>query len=346
MYMTEKELFSQYEALKKTCWSMEERKEEISSFFTSRKRKGIVFIGCGSSFSLAKSAALSANLRLDIPSFAFAAGDLLLNFENYRNFLKDRILVSISRSGSTSEVVDFLTRAVEELHTPCVSLCATRGSKISKLADLNIELPWIFDESICQTRCVTNLYTASLLLIAFFSGDDALPEDIRKAVDYGESYISGAKEQLRQIVENGQGNKAGVLADGEMEGIAEEGALAFNEICMLPSHYYHVLDIRHGPMVLVDRETFALVLASPREEAHQKKLIADLKAKGCTVLAFSNQKENIWGADYHISYPLDLTAAVYGIPFIFLAQALSFFKALQLGQNPDQPDGLKPWIQL
>lgn len=35
-----------------------------------------------------------------------------------------------------------------------------------------------------------------------------------------------------------------------MCGIAEEGALAFTEIAMLTGRYFHLLDYRHGPIVI------------------------------------------------------------------------------------------------
>ena len=38
--------------------------------------------------------------------------------------------------------------------------------------------------------------------------------------------------------------------------IASEGALAFKEIARIPSISYHLLDVRHGPMVLIDDKTW------------------------------------------------------------------------------------------
>lgn len=346
MYLTEKELFAQYEALQKSCNAILKQRKEIVEFFNQEGKQRLVFLGSGSSYSLAKSAAMSANLRLQMPACAFAAGDLLLNFENYRELLKDTVLISISRSGSTSEVVKVLERAKDELGTPCVSICAKEKSDIAKIAGLNIELPWAFDASVCQTRCVTNLYTANLLLIGILAQDKSLVENIKKVIAYGETYLENTRGLIHKTVEQYSWDRVVVLADGEMEGIAEEGALAFNEISMLDSHYYHVLDIRHGPMVLVNSRTLAVVALSPSEKEHQIKLIADLKEKGSTVIAFSEQQENIWGADVHIPYPVPCDSAVRGIPFIFVSQALSLFKAIQLGTNPDQPDGLVSWIKL
>ena len=55
MYLTEKEIMSQTEALKKTSSYFEKNREKISDFFTETGREKFVFMGCGSSFMLCKS---------------------------------------------------------------------------------------------------------------------------------------------------------------------------------------------------------------------------------------------------------------------------------------------------
>ena len=36
----------------------------------------------------------------------------------------------------------------------------------------------------------------------------------------------------------------------------------------------------------------------------------------------------------------------FGIPFIYVAQMLAYAKAIDLGGNPDAPQGLDPYIKL
>ena len=138
-----------------------------------------------------------------------------------------------------------------------------------------------------------------------------------------------------------------VLADGELEGIAEEGALAFNEISMLPSRYLHVLDVRHGPMVLADDKTLVIAALSPNDQEEQNKLLRDFREKGSMILTFGEcAREAVSETDCHVAVPHSDYVSVQGIPFIFICQSLSFYKALLLGGNPDQPTGLDPWIKL
>ena len=345
MYKTEKEIFSQYEAAAKTYDYMESRKNDLMGFIKANKLDSLTFIGCGSSYSLCKSAETSAKMRLGFKVNAIAAGDLMMNFPLYENMLRNSLIIAPSRSGSTSEVVMAVTKAKEAFGLKCISLSAVEASKLSDIADVSLELPWAFDESVCQTRTVTNLYLANLLLIAYLAEDDRLVSELKSVVEAGAAFINKNTETLKKIAAR-DWKKVVVLADSELEGIAEEGALAFNEICMLQSNYYHLLDVRHGPMVLINQETLVIAATTPYGGNYQKDLVRDIRAKGAFVLAAITSPEGAVEADSTIELPAGENYGVSGVPFIFIPQALSFFKSLARGTNPDEPQGLDAWIKL
>lgn len=344
MYKTEKEIMGQSEALRRTYDYTITNQDRIKAFFKDVKK--VVFTGCGSSYSLCKSAALSMNLHTDLVSYAVAAGDAMINFEYYRNIFHDAAIVAPSRSGSTSEVVNLVKLAKEKYNSKCLCISAKEKSILSELSELSIEIPWAFDESVCQTRTVTNLYTVNLLLSAILSEDQAFLEEINDAVTKTGSFIDQYKAVCLDIGNVDQWNKVVVLADAEMEGISEEGSLAFKEICQLPSNYYHVLDSRHGPMVLFDDKTLVIAVLSPNDQKYQKDFIKDLKDRHCTIVTVSQDPQNIWNADHHIALPKLKYYAACGIPFITIPQMISLYKALHMGINPDLPKGLDPWIKL
>ncbi|HHW48072.1 MAG TPA: SIS domain-containing protein [Clostridiaceae bacterium] len=346
MFKTGYEILNQYEALKKTYDYILGKKKEIKDFQAKTNYKSVTFIGCGSSYCLCKSAEVSYKLRSGMPANSIAAGDLLVNFPAYKKLLENTLLIAPSRSGSTSEVVLSVEMAKAELGVPCISIAAKQETKLGEIADLSIEIPWAFDESVCQTRTVTNLYLADLLLIGIMLDDTSLVEELEQAIKAGEEHINRTREIAREVVDNEEWQKVVVLADAEIAGIAEEGALAFNEICQLPSNYYHILDVRHGPMVLINGKTLALVGCSPDNESYQKDLIKDLKAKGAVVVTVSARDASFWDSDYNVEIPRYKNFAVNGVPFILVPQLLSYFKALKAGVNPDEPTGLDPWIKL
>jgi len=80
---------------------------------------------------------------------------------------------------------------------------------------------------------------------------------------------------------------------------------------------------------------------------YQVALINDLLKKGATVITYSDTPVSpIAGVKLQVTSGLPLDHAVRGIPFIFIAQALAYFKAINKGVNPDQPEGLDAWIKL
>lgn len=337
------ELKSQYAALQKTKTYLDTSRDALQA--AAQCAGHIIFIGSGSSYAVAKSGALLVQLRLGRPSMAIAAGDLLLHMETYRAALHGSLLVVLSRSGETSEAV----RSLEKMKAlgiafQTVGISCAEHSTLSKMSDIALDMPWAFDESVCQTRTVSCLYFACVYMTALLAGHCALKDDLDKVLRLGEAYMARYEDTLKAFAEK-DWTHAIVLGDAEIEGICEEGALAFKEICQLPSNYYHLLDVRHGPMVLVGKQTLVVAVLSGTESALEANLIADLLAKGASVVIYSDHPTAIDGA-VNISFGMDLAHPVRGLPAIVICQLLAYYKSFQTGVNPDEPDGLSPWIAL
>jgi DNA-binding MurR/RpiR family transcriptional regulator len=103
VYIIKEEIDSQFGALSQTTDYILEQEKPILNFLTHSKK--VVVFGCGSSFSLAKGYALQLSGIAGIPATALAAGDYLVNSEDYAKLIQGASIISISRSGSTSEIV-------------------------------------------------------------------------------------------------------------------------------------------------------------------------------------------------------------------------------------------------
>ncbi len=141
-------------------------------------------------------------------------------------------------------------------------------------------------------------------------------------------------------------DKVVVLGDSELVGIACEAALALAEIPQVPAVHYNVLDVRHGPMVLVDEKTLVVMALSPSETNLQQDLIKDLQDKGARVVAIGMGEEVDMGSTWQVNTNRYENYGVLGLPFIFIPQAIAYYKALERGLNPDKPAGLQPLIAL
>ena len=345
-HRTYTEIFSQYDALRRTVAYIAGQADRVRAFFNRLPHGAITYVGCGSSYCLCQSAELTAKMRLGRPASVLAAGDLMMNFPHYRQMLRGSTLVAPSRSGSTTEVVVAFRKAREELGLPCMSICATEDSELAAICDLTLEIPWAFDHSVCQTRTVTNLYAANLVTVGLLSGDRSLLREIDGAVESGESFMERYTAPLRQIAEDSSWEKAVVLGDSEIQGIAAEGAVALMEIPQVHANHYHLLDVRHGPMVLLDHRTLVIMAVSQHGAGYQRDLVRDLLKKGCRVVTVGVETRGGWGSDLHVATGHVDNYAVLGIPFIFVPQAIGYYRAVASGINPDRPAGLDPWIEL
>ena len=246
MMLTEKEIFNQYEALKKTIALVKLRADGVRTLAEERKPRAIVFTGCGSSFSLSCSFRTIASMRLPLPVYAVAAGDLWLNAQRYQAMVRDALILSVSRSGKTSELVKAY-EAVKALNVNAsfLSVVCCEDTPVEALSDVTLCMPWAFDSSVCQTRCVSNLYAAGAMLVGALAGDGSIMAGMERVAVLGDAYLKLADALARRLAKTPWENVV-VLADGEIDGLAEEAALAFKEISQLPSNYYHMLDVRHG----------------------------------------------------------------------------------------------------
>jgi len=340
-----KETTAQYEALKKTFAYLTNERERIVQAYKDFAPKTIIFSGSGSSYDVSRSSAFSASLRLDEKPYALASGDILVNEANYGPLLKDALLVLISRSGSTSEVV--LAAEIMKKHGGKVfSVACTEDSPLAAVSDIVLEIPWAFDNSVCQTRTVTNIYMANLCLVAFFAGDEKLLEEINSVIEGGEDYIEKWLEPIREAA-SGSWNYAVVLADGDLQGLAQEGALAFKEISNTRSNFHPLLDVRHGPMVGIDENTLVIAVLSPHDDRYQLDLINDILRRGAKVIIYTPEEiAPIEGVALQVNSGMPLGFAASGIPFIFIPQMAAITHAAVLGNDPDKPNGLDPWIKL
>lgn len=345
MFLTEKEILDTPNSLKKTYAYFCEKSEEIESFFKNHTQRKFTFFGCGSSYMLSKSASTLFASFENTSAAAIAAGEYIVNPDFWKETVKDSIVVTISRSGKTSEMVKAVKHIKENLGCDVISVSMKDNNDIMPMSQLNLILDWCYDNSVCQTRTVTNLYTSILLLASYYTKDEALKESVRVACETNEKFQLENRETMNKIAAL-DWEDVTVLADGPVRGIAEEGALAFTEITMLTGRYFPMLDYRHGPIVISGKKSLTIMLINPSEDSLQKDMVADVMSHGGYVVVVSKHKENIYGATAHIQIGGIENFAAWGIPFIYLSQITALEKSSNMGGNPDAPQGLDAFIIL
>lgn len=345
MFLTEEEILGTSAALKLTCDYFGQNAEMIDAFFAANAQRKFTVMGCGSSYMLSKSAAAVLASFPETAANAIPAGDYIADPAFWQDTVRGSIVLMLSRSGRTSEMVWAARKIKQSLGCPIISINAEADNDITPMSDLELSMPWCHDNSVCQTRTVTNLYAAALLLAARYAKDDGLWQSVHDAAAGNEAFQAKYRPVLEELAAQDWDN-AVVLADGPVCGIAEEGALAFTEIAMLTGRYFHLLDYRHGPIVISGEKTITVMLLRPGEEKLQGAMARDVIRHGGTVVTVSEREENVYGAAAHIQITGIDNFAACGIPFIYIPQMTALLKSVSLGGNPDQPKGLDAYISL
>ena len=185
----------------------------------------VAVVGCGTSLYIARAYATLRESRGLGETDAFAASE----FPADRSY--DRY-VAVSRSGTTTEVLDFLTGRRGRGST--VALTADPAMPIGDLADSVLDLAFADEHSVVQTLFATTA------LAALRAG---LGEDISPLADRAESAVSGELDQTWLEAE-----QFTFLGRGWAFGIAQEAALKLREAATDWTEAYPTMEYRHGPI--------------------------------------------------------------------------------------------------
>jgi len=189
-----------------------------------RPGERVAVVGCGTSWFIAMSAAVLREQAGHGVTDAFAGSE----FPRGRTY--DRV-VAISRSGTTTEIVDLLGA----LDVPTTLVTAVADSPAAQVADRTIALPFAEERSVVQTRFATSVLT---LLRAHLGADvEALAADAERALDVDIEALLGA-------------DQCTFLGLGWCIGLANEAALKTREAAQFWSEAYPAMDYRHGPIAI------------------------------------------------------------------------------------------------
>ena len=343
MSLTSQEILAQFPALEQTLAVMENR----SAYESVLRGKSLLLTGCGSSYTLCVSAAWMLRLR-GVSAFAVPAGDLIAQPEIYTSLMHaGAALVSPSRSGKTSECLMAMELA-RKAGMSIVTIVSDEASPMATGADACVSLPFAFDSSVCQTRNVSCFFAAFAYLAGVLGGDDKLLADLKATVAELPGLFAAVRPGLERVAAARPYVNAFVLADGPLAGLGAEGALAFCEIARLQAEHKHLLDVRHGPMVLARENSLVLMVTPWEQNEYLPALVRDFVGEGhnCQVILAAPKGQADLGETLRVPVAADRDIACAGLPMILCCQWLALCVAGARGFDPDAPEGLSAWIKL
>jgi fructoselysine-6-P-deglycase FrlB-like protein len=207
----------------------------------------IAVVGCGTSFYMAQAYAALRESSGQGESDAFAASE----FPFGRGY--DRV-VALTRSGTTTEVLELLTRLRGTTRTLAVT--ADPDTPVMSAADEVVVLDFADEQSVVQTRFATTAFTLLRAHLGLHS--DEVVRDAESAL---------AEPLPQGLLECTQFS---FLGRGWTVGLANEAALKMKEASLSWTESYPAMEYRHGPISIATAGTATWMLgAAPEGLAEQ-----------------------------------------------------------------------------
>jgi len=275
----------------------------------------VAAIGCGSSLNVARCYAALREAAGPGETDAFPASELPAT----RRY--DR-LVYISRTGTTTEVLDALRHAAPG--TPTTAITAAAAEPLARQARHVVLLDFADERSVVSSRFITSsivLLRAHLVLPVprgtpppLSPGTSAGPDAARGAADVRALPAAAALELARPLPPRlAERAEFTFLGCGWAAAVAAEAALKLREASRTWAESYPAMEYRHGPISVSDENTVVWALGEIPAG-----LLADARRTGAEVIASD----------------ADPLVALIG------AQRLAAALAERKGIDPDQPRAL------
>jgi glutamine---fructose-6-phosphate transaminase (isomerizing) len=249
----------------------------------------------------------------------------------------DSVLVAISQSGETADVLD------------SVKLAKSQGARILSILNVTTSSLARSSDAFLSTNCGPEIGVAAT---KSFTGQLALIYNVTDRLCNG--CLGTSKAEFAIAVENVLANLASIAKAAEkMNGatdiyllgrslhypVALEGALKLKELAYVHAEGIAAGELKHGPLALMEKNTIVIML-NPHDDTFSDTIsnAHEIKARGATVIGISDSKDDVY--DHWIEIPRLNQSAFYPLVEVIPLQILAYQLALANSVDPDYPRNL------
>lgn len=350
---TAREIEQQPSSWARTLALVRERRAQLDAFLApllARPGLRIILTGAGSSAFIGACLAPTLSRRLGRAVLAIATTDLLSGPREYLAPDVPTLLVSFGRSGASPEslaVVELGERLLAECHQ-LIFTCNQQGTLYRRCQGRARSLalllpPETHDQGFAMTSSFTSMMLAALL--AFGDGDAAAEAQSLARLDKGaHEVLTRHHDTLRSLAEV-EYSRVVYLGSNALTAIAREAALKLLELTdgQVVASHESSLGFRHGPKTIVTGDTLLVLLLSndPYTRRYDLDLLHELREDGRAgaVLALSAQEYGAGSLGRSLQWAGLAEARDWELafPYVVCAQLYGFYRALRLGNKPDEP---------
>ncbi len=344
--LTLQEILSQPEAWKKVLQQAAQEKWELRP--AGSPSGPLLFVGCGTSYYLAQSAAASFTRISSQSSQALPSSEALLLAPASVVSSANPLAVAISRSGTTTETVWAANHLRRNLQTPVVAVTSCADCDLVRESDRHIIIPEAQEKSVVMTRSFTSQLLALHLASAACAKARGLLDQLAGIPERGAQLLKDAAARVRAVAEDSSLDHFVFLGQGIFYGAANEAMLKIKEMSLSFSEAYHTLEYRHGPMSIAGARTLITFLISDAGREQEIRMLADMKNLGARTLVLCDvaDEQIRRHADCLIELGGGLPEEARLLLSMPLLQLLAYHRAIAKNLNPDTPRHLSQVVTL
>jgi glucosamine--fructose-6-phosphate aminotransferase (isomerizing) len=303
----------------------------------------VLFIGCGSTYYLSQTAAAIFQGLTHIPARAVPSSELLLVPEQTVTNPRHTLLVAISRSGTTTETLQAVSRFRGLGGLAVWVISCYRQSMLAQAGDMSLLAEAAHEQSVAQTRSFSSMLLLAQALAATIAGREVtvlslLPDRLERMLASTEQLLEGLGRRLDL-------ERVFFLGSSYQYGIANEAMLKMKEMSLTSSEAFHFLEFRHGPMSMATGEALVVGLLSDGARAHEERVLTEMSALGAQTFGLNSSPGARY--EYHVDFGSD-GIPPWAMPALYLPplQLLAYYRALSKGLDPDNPRNLEAVVSL
>ena len=303
----------------------------------------VLFTGCGSTHYLAQTAASLFEAQTGVPASAFPASEFLLFPDRLLQGTEDTLLVTISRSGTTTETLLAQQAFRRYGGRANWTITCNPNSPLAAESDLVLPAAAAQEQSVAQTKSFASMLLLAQLLAAAVGGEDVAAAKELPAI--GERLIQETESLMVQIGERLDFDRLVFLGSNFQYGVANEAMLKITEMSLSFSSAFHFLEYRHGPMSMVTETTLISGLLSHDSFSYEQQVLMEMKKMGAHTLAL-NPTAREAETEWQIDLPEQLPAWARPVLYLPPLQLLAYYRSMAKGLNPDNPRNLTAVVYL
>ncbi|MDQ3526035.1 MAG: SIS domain-containing protein [Chloroflexota bacterium] len=335
------EISEQPAVLERIVLSADAVQEAVASTASARR---VVFTGCGSAYHAALFAVDRAVYGPNsFDAVAITASDM---GERGHTISANDVVVALSQSGETADVIDALMAASERGATT-VGVVNVSGSSVARMVDIEVPLLAGTERSVLATKSFTAMLGRMVQMVDGVahlrrgdSGKSTSAELLCRQAD--EMAHARQAENVRKWIDCLRdalvpARSAFVVGTGMHQAMALEAALKLKEGAYVHAEAVRAGELKHGVIALIERGFPCLLLSGSEREAQRQAIIAsELATRGASVFALSST--TVEAGDGGPRSTLLKAGSPFGQTMV--AQEVALETALERGIDPDYPRNL------